>query len=148
MNKTYSAKPSEVERKWYEVDASDTTLGRLATEIANILTGKNKPMFTKHIDCGDFVIVLNADKLQVTGQKMEDKMYYRHSGYPGGLTELRLKEVMAKDSTKAIEKAVKGMLPVNKLRAERLKRLKVYKGGEHKHQAQAPITLNLKKGAK
>ena len=148
MNKTYSAKPSEVERKLYEVDASDTTLGRLATEIANILTGKNKPMFTKHIDCGDFVIVLNADKLQVTGQKMEDKMYYRHSGYPGGLTELRLKEVMAKDSTKAIEKAVKGMLPVNKLRAERLKRLKVYKGGEHKHQAQAPITLNLKKGAK
>ncbi len=148
MNKTYSAKPSEVERKWYEVDASDTTLGRLATEIANILTGKNKPMFTKHIDCGDFVIVLNADKLQVTGQKMEDKMYYRHSGYPGGLTELRLKEVMAKDSTKAIEKAVKGMLPVNKLRAERLKRLKVYKGGEHKHQAQSPITLNLKKGAK
>lgn len=148
MNKTYSAKPSEIERKWYEVDASDTTLGRLATEIANILTGKNKPMFTKHIDCGDFVIVLNADKLQVTGQKMEDKMYYRHSGYPGGLTELRLKEVMAKDSTKAIEKAVKGMLPVNKLRAERLKRLKVYKGGEHKHQAQSPITLNLKKGAK
>lgn len=148
MNKTYSAKPNEVERKWYEVDASDTTLGRLSTEIANILTGKNKPMFTKHIDCGDFVIVLNADKLQVTGQKMEDKMYYRHSGYPGGLTELRLKEVMAKDSTKAIEKAVKGMLPVNKLRADRLKRLKVYKGGEHKHQAQAPITLNLKKGAK
>ncbi|OGL31161.1 50S ribosomal protein L13 [Candidatus Saccharibacteria bacterium RIFCSPHIGHO2_12_FULL_41_12] len=148
MKKTYSAKPSEVERKWYVVDASETTLGRLSTEIANILTGKNKPMFTKHIDCGDFVIVLNSDKLVVTGQKMDDKMYYRHSGYPGGLKEATLKEVISKDSTKAIQKSVKGMLPVNKLRAERLKRLKVYKNGEHMHQAQTPIVLNLKKGAK
>ncbi len=148
MRKTYSAKPTEVERKWYEIDARDTTLGRLSTEIAIILTGKNKPMFTKHIDCGDFVIVLNADQLKVTGQKLEDKKYYRHSGYPGALKEASLKEVMAKDSTKAIEKAVKGMLPVNKLRDERLKRLKVYKDGEHKHQAQSPIVLDLKKGAK
>ncbi|MEK7625971.1 MAG: 50S ribosomal protein L13 [Patescibacteria group bacterium] len=148
MRKTYSAKPTEVERKWYEIDARDTTLGRLSTEIAVILTGKNKPMFTKHIDCGDFVIVLNADQLKVTGQKLEDKKYYRHSGYPGALKEASLKEVMAKDSTKAIQKAVKGMLPVNKLRDERLKRLKVYKDGEHKHQAQSPIVLNLKKGAK
>ena len=148
MRKTYSATPTEVERKWYEIDARDTTLGRLSTEIAVILTGKNKPMFTKHIDCGDFVIVLNADQLKVTGQKLEDKKYYRHSGYPGALKEASLKEVMAKDSTKAIQKAVKGMLPVNKLRDERLKRLKVYKDGEHKHQAQSPIVLNLKKGAK
>ncbi len=148
MRKTYSAKPTEVERKWYEIDARDTTLGRLSTEIAVILTGKNKPMFTKHIDCGDFVIVLNADQLKVTGQKLEDKKYYRHSGYPGALKEASLKEVIAKDSTKAIQKAVKGMLPVNKLRDERLKRLKVYKDGEHKHQAQSPIVLNLKKGAK
>lgn len=148
MRKTYSAKPTEVERVWYEIDARDTSLGRLSTEIAVILTGKNKPMFTKHIDCGDFVIVLNADQLKVTGQKLEDKKYYRHSGYPGALKEASLKEVMAKDSTKAIEKAVKGMLPVNKLRDERLKRLKVYKDGEHKHQAQSPIVLDLKKGAK
>lgn len=148
MRKTYSAKPTEVERKWYEIDARDTTLGRLSTEIAVILTGKNKPMFTKHIDCGDFVIVLNADQLKVTGQKLEDKKYYRHSGYPGALKEASLKEVIAKDSTKAIEKAVKGMLPVNKLRDERLKRLKIYKDGEHKHQAQSPIVLDLKKGTK
>lgn len=147
--KTYSAKPNEVTRKWYVVDAADATLGRLSTQIATLLTGKGKPMFTQHIDCGDFVIVLNADNLRVTGGKEETKMYYRHSGYPGGLTETKLKDVMAKDSTKVIHAAVRGMLPVNKLRDGRLARLKIYAGTEHNHAAQKPETISLKlKGAK
>ncbi|MFZ1484200.1 MAG: 50S ribosomal protein L13 [Candidatus Saccharimonadales bacterium] len=147
--KTYSAKPNEVTRKWYVVDAADATLGRLSTQIATLLTGKGKPMFTAHIDCGDFVIVLNADNLRVTGSKEETKMYYRHSGYPGGLTETKLKDVMAKDSTKVIHAAVRGMLPVNKLRDGRLARLKIYTGSEHNHAAQKPETISLKlKGAK
>lgn len=145
--KTYSAKPTEVTRKWYVVDAADATLGRLSTKIATLLTGKGKPMFTSHIDCGDYVIVVNADNLVVTGNKLEKKMYYHHSGYPGGLRETALKDVMAKDSSKAIYEAVRGMLPVNKLRDERLKRLKIYTGPEHDHAAQKPETLNLK-GAK
>ncbi|MBL8122179.1 50S ribosomal protein L13 [Candidatus Saccharibacteria bacterium] len=144
---TYSAKPSDVTRKWYVVDASETTLGRAATQIATLLTGKGKPMFTAHIDCGDFVVVVNADKLRVTGGKEEKKMYYRHSGFPGGLTETKLKDVMAKDSTEVIYKAVRGMLPVNKLRDGRLKRLKVYAGAEHEHAAQKPEIVSLK-GAK
>ncbi|QQS18346.1 50S ribosomal protein L13 [Candidatus Saccharibacteria bacterium] len=130
---TYSAKPSEVTRKWYVVDASETTLGRVATQVATLLTGKGKPMFTSHIDCGDFVIVINADKLQVTGAKMTDKMYYNHSGYPGGLRERQLKDVVAKDSTEVILQAVRGMLPGNKLRDGRLARLKIYTGAEHNH---------------
>ncbi len=147
--KTYSAKPNEVTRKWYVVDAADATLGRLSTQIATLLTGKGKPMFTAHIDCGDFVIVLNADNLRVTGSKEETKMYYRHSGYPGGLTETKLKDVMAKDSSKVIHAAVRGMLPVNKLRDGRLARLKIYPGTEHNHAAQKPETISLKlKGAK
>ena len=147
--KTYSAKPNEVTRKWYVVDAADATLGRLSTQIATLLTGKGKPMFTAHIDCGDFVIVLNADNLRVTGSKEETKMYYRHSGYPGGLTETKLKDVMAKDSSKVIHAAVCGMLPVNKLRDGRLARLKIYPGTEHNHAAQKPETISLKlKGAK
>lgn len=144
---TYSAKPSDVTRKWYVVDASETTLGRAATQIATLLTGKGKPMFTAHIDCGDFVVVVNADKLRVTGGKEEKKLYYRHSGFPGGLTETKLKDVMAKDSTEVIYKAVRGMLPVNKLRDGRLKRLKVYAGAEHEHAAQKPEIVSLK-GAK
>jgi len=148
MTKTYSAKPSEITRKWYLIDASETTLGRISTEIAQLLTGKKKPMYTAHIDCGDYVVVINADKLQVTGKKLDDKKYYRHSGYPGGIKEASLKEVMTKDSAKVIEKSVKGMLPVNKLRDERLKRLKIYKDDQHKHQAQSPVVLDLKKGAK
>ncbi len=146
--KTYSAKPTEVKRVWYTVDASDTTLGRLCTEIAQLLTGKKKPMFTKHIDCGDFVIVINTDKLQVTGNKLEDKVYYRHSGYPGALKERTLKEQMDINPAIVIEKAVKGMLPVNKLRDDRMKRLKVYTGAEHNHTAQKPTLLSLKKGRK
>ena len=145
--KTYSAKPSEVVRKWYVIDASDTTLGRVATKAASLLIGKGKPMVTGHIDCGDFVIVINTDKLVVTGAKMEDKMYYHHSGYPGGLKETQLKDVIAKDSTRAIFDAVRGMLPVNKLRDGRLQRLKLYAGAEHNHAPQKPETLNLK-GAK
>ncbi len=144
--KTYSAKPTEVIRKWYVVDASDTTLGRLSTRIATKLTGKEKPMFTSHIDTGDFVIVINSDKLVVTGNKLEDKIYYKHSGYPGGLREKTLREKMEKDSTDVIFKAVRGMLPVNKLRDARLARLKIYAGEEHNHAAQKPETMNLKEG--
>ncbi len=145
--KTYSAKPSEVIRKWYVVDASEVTLGRLSTRVAELLIGKGKPMFTKHIDCGDYVIVINADKLVVTGNKMEDKMYYKHSNFPGGLTETTLKYQIEKDSTNVIVKSVRGMLPVNKLRDDRLKRLKVYAGSEHDNSAQKPEVLSLK-GAK
>lgn len=144
--KTYSAKPADVERKWHVIDAEDAPLGRLATQIATLLTGKGKTQFTKHIDCGDFVIVINSDNLVVTGNKLEDKMYYSHSGYPGGLKELQLKQKMEKDSTEVIVKAVRGMLPVNKLRDGRLARLKVYAGSEHNHTAQKPVVYSVKKG--
>lgn len=144
MQKTFSAKPTDVERKWYVIDAADAPLGRIATQVATLLTGKGKPQFTKHIDCGDFVIIVNADNLVVTGDKMEKKMYYRHSGFPGGLKEAQLKEKMAKDSTEPIFKAVRGMLPVNKLRDGRLARLKIYAGSEHNHEAQKPQKLSLK----
>lgn len=144
--KTFSAKPTDVERKWYVIDAAEAPLGRLSTVAATLLTGKGKPQFTKHIDCGDYVIVINTDNLVVTGNKMEDKMYYRHSGYPGGLKEAQLKEVMAKDSTMAITKAIRGMLPVNKLRDGRLARLKVYAGNEHNHEAQKPVAFSVKEG--
>lgn len=144
--KTYSAKPSDVTRAWYVIDASEAPLGRVATQIAQLLTGKGKPMFTKHIDCGDFVVVINAGQAVVTGKKTDDKMYYHHSQYPGGLTELTFKEVMAKDPTKVLKEAVRGMLPVNKLRPERLQRLKIYAGAEHNHAAQAPIAVSVKEG--
>lgn len=145
--KTYSAKPTDVTRKWYVIDASEATLGRVASHAATLLTGKGKPMFTSHIDCGDYVIVVNTDKIVVTGNKLEDKKYYRHSGFPGGIKETALKDVMNQDSTKAIYAAVRGMLPVNKLRDDRLKRLKIYAGAEHEHAAQQPEVLSLK-GAK
>ena len=144
--KTYSAKPTEVERKWYILDASEAPLGRLATKAATLLTGKGKPSFTKHIDTGDYVIVVNSDNLIVTGKKLADKMYYRHSGYPGGLKEATLQDVMDKDSTRAVTHAIRGMLPVNKLRDGRLLRLKVYKGTEHNHEAQKPEIISLKEG--
>lgn len=146
--KTFSAKPSDVTRKWYVVDASEATLGRVATQVATLLTGKGKPMFTHHIDTGDFVVVVNSDNLVVTGKKMEDKMYYRHSHYPGGLTETQLKDKMAKDSTEVIFHAVRGMLPVNKLRDGRLARLKIYPGMEHNHAPQKPEKFPLKEGKK
>lgn len=141
--KTYSAKPTEVIRQWYLFDASEAPLGRMATRIATLLTGKGKPMFTHHIDCGDFVIVINSDNLVVTGNKVADKMYYRHSQYPGNLKEATLAEKMAKDSTKVVRLAVRGMLPKNKLMNERLKRLKIYTGSEHDHQAQKPEKVSL-----
>lgn len=145
MNKTYSAKPSDVTRKWYVLDASEAPLGRVATKAATLLTGKEKPMFTHHIDTGDYVVIINAAQTVVTGKKNTDKMYYKHSGFPGGLTELSFDEVMAKDPTKAMFMAVRGMLPVNKLRDERLKRLKIYADAEHQHEAQKPETISVKR---
>jgi large subunit ribosomal protein L13 len=143
-SKTYSAKPDDVVRKWYVVDAKDDTLGRISTQIAKLLMGKDKPMFTHHIDTGDYVIVLNAKDLVVTGKKLDQKMYYRHSGYPGGLKEWTLKEQMESDPTEVIRLAVRNMLPVNKLRPERLKRLKIYLDENHEHDAQKPEKLSLK----
>ncbi len=146
MMKTYSAKPSEVVRKWYVIDASEMPLGRMASVVATLLTGKNKPMFTKHIDCGDFVVIINAEKIVVTGNKLEDKKYYHHSHYPGGLKTATLTEKLAKDPTFPVYNAIRGMLPVNKLRDERLARLKIYAGSEHNHQAQKPEKYSVKKG--
>jgi len=142
--KTYSAKPTEVTRSWYLIDASEAPLGRMCTKIATLLTGKGKPMFTHNIDCGDYVIVTNSDNLVVTGNKLEDKIYYRHSQYPGSLKETTLAEKMAKDSTEVIRLAVKGMLPKNKLMDGRLKRLKIYAGSEHEHDAQKPKKVSSK----
>jgi large subunit ribosomal protein L13 len=144
--KTFSAKPSDVTRKWYVVDASEAPLGRVATQVATLLTGKGKPTFTKHIDCGDYVVVINADKVQVTGNKLDTKSYYRHSGYPGGLKERTMREQMEQDSTKVVFAAVRGMLPVNKLRDGRLDRLKIYAGAEHNHEAQKPEPISVKEG--
>lgn len=139
MNKTYSAKPHEVERKWHLIDAADKELGRLASLTANILRGKHKPEYTPHIDTGDFVIIINADKIKVTGKKATDKIYYSHSGYQGGLKTMSFKEMMQKFPTRAMEKAVKGMLPHNSLGAQQFKKLKIYAGSEHPHEAQNPV---------
>lgn len=144
--KTYSAKPADVQRQWYVVDASEAPLGRLATQVAQLLTGKGKPQFTKHIDCGDYVVVINAANLVITGNKDDKKIYNRHSGYPGGLKQATLAEKQAKDPTFAVRHAIRGMLPVNKLRDERLKRLKVYAGAEHEHTAQKPQSISVKEG--
>ncbi|HEY1644948.1 MAG TPA: 50S ribosomal protein L13 [Candidatus Saccharimonadales bacterium] len=140
--KTYSAKPTDVERKWYVIDAASAPLGRISTVAASLLIGKGKPQFTKHIDCGDYVIIINAKNLVVTGNKLTDKKYYHHSGYPGGLRTRSLAEQLERDATKIIQHAVRGMLPVNKLRAERLIRLKIYEGTEHKHDPQKPEIIN------
>lgn len=142
--KTYSAKPSDVTRKWYVIDASEATLGRVATRAASLLLGKGKPQFTQHIDCGDYVVVVNAKGLNVTGDKLDTKTYYKHSGFPGGLRERSLREQLALDPTKVITDAVRGMLPVNKLRDGRLARLKVYAEASHNHEAQQPETISLK----
>lgn len=136
--KTYSQKGSEVNREWWMIDASTLPLGKLAVVIADKLMGKSKVTYTPHIDNGDYVIVTNAKKIQVTGNKMVDKKYYRHSGFPGGLTELKLEEVIEKNPSLAITEAVKGMLPKNKLAADRLARLRVFDGAEHAHAAQNP----------
>ena len=143
--KTYSQKPAEVERKWHLIAAAEApTLGRLSAKIATLLSGKNKATFTPHTDGGDFVVVVNAEKVKVTGNKEEDKMYYRHSGFPGGLKEASLKELREKNPAIIIEKAVYGMLPTNKLRDDRMKRLKVYAGAEHNHAAQKPEKVEVK----
>lgn len=139
--KTYSAKPSDVTRSWYVIDASSEPLGKMSSKIAQLLIGKGKPQFTKHIDCGDFVIVVNAANLKVSGNKLNVKKYYHHSQHPGGLMERTMKEQMELDPTKIIRHAVRGMLPVNKLRDERLKRLKIYEGSEHSHEAQKPVEV-------
>lgn len=142
--KTYSQKPADVTRSWYVLDAAEVPLGRLSTVAASLLLGKGKPTVTPHVDGGDFVVVINTDKTIVTGDKSTDKIYYRHSGYPGGLTETSFQEQMVKDSREIIFKSVRGMLPVNKLRDGRLKRLKLYKGAEHEHAAQKPAEMSLK----
>src|SRR4029078_1625392 len=139
--KTYSAKPHEIEQAWYLVDAEGKTLGRLATQIADLLRGKGKPQYTPHVDTGDFVVVVNAERIHVTGNKLEQKMYYRHRGYPGGLRVRTLEEQLARRPEEVIRKAVKGMLPKNKLAAAQLRKLKVYAGPEHPHAAQNPAPL-------
>ena len=139
--KTYSAKPKELEQHWYLVDAEGQTLGRLTTSIADTLRGKSKPQFTPHIDTGDFVVVVNAEKIAVTGKKREDKIYYRHSGYPGGLRERTLGEELERRPTEVLRKAVKGMLPRNRLARRQLTKLKIYAGPEHPHEAQNPAPL-------
>lgn len=146
--KTYSAKPLEVERKWYLIDAEGETLGRLAVRAANILRGKNKPEYTPNVDTGDFVIVINADKVVVTGRKETDKIYLHHTGYPGGLKTASFKEVMEKDPRIVIEHAVRGMLPHNTLGDTQFNKLKVYAGAEHPHTAQKPIVLEKEGGNK
>ncbi|MCB8979093.1 MAG: 50S ribosomal protein L13 [Ardenticatenaceae bacterium] len=141
--KTYITKPAEVERQWVVVDAQGQTLGRLATRVATILRGKHKPGYSPSVDCGDYVIVINAEKIHVTGRRMDQKMYYRHSGYPGGLSEISLRDQLQQFPTRPIEAAVRGMLPKNKLGRKMFKKLKVYAGEEHPHQAQQPVPLEL-----
>ena len=141
--KTYMAHAETVERKWYVVDAEGVTLGRLATRVASVLRGKNKPTFTPNVDTGDFVIVINTDKVVLTGKKLEDKFYRYHSGYIGGLKEIPYKKLMAEKSDLAVCEAVKGMLPKNSLGRAMLKKLRVYKGAEHNHAAQKPEALKI-----
>ncbi|MBN1427882.1 MAG: 50S ribosomal protein L13 [Anaerolineae bacterium] len=141
--KTFSAKKEDVVRQWYVVDATDQTLGRMATQIATILRGKNKPIYTPHLDCGDYVIVVNAEKIRVTGNKLDEKFYHRHSGYPGGLTSISLRDQLRRHPDRVITDAVRRMLPKNLLAGEILKKLKVYAGSEHPHSAQNPEPLKF-----
>ena len=141
--KTFSAKASEVNRDWFVVDAADKTLGRLASEIAHRLRGKHKPEYTPHVDTGDYIVVINAEKVRVTGAKATDKMYHRHTGYPGGLKSMSFEQLIEKAPERVIQGAVKGMLPRNPLGRAMFKKLKVYAGAEHPHAAQQPQTLNI-----
>jgi large subunit ribosomal protein L13 len=143
MQKTWTAKPGEIERNWYLVDAEGQTLGRLATQIADTLRGKDKPQYTPHVDTGDFVVVVNAEKIAVTGTKLDDKLYYRHSGYPGGLRARPLRDELERRPTEVLRRAVKGMLPRNRLARRQLNKLKIYAGPEHPHEAQAPKPLKV-----
>ncbi len=141
--KTYMAKPAEVERKWYVVDATDMVLGRLASQVAMVLRGKNKPTFTPNVDTGDYVIIINADKVRLTGKKLEKKYYRYHTGYIGGLKEVQYKKLMAEKPEFVVYKAVKGMLPKNAIGRTMIKKLHVYAGSEHNHQAQQPVELKF-----
>ena len=142
--KTWNAKPGEIDREWYLVDAEGQTLGRIATHIADTLRGKDKPQYTPHVDTGDFVVVVNAEKVAVTGNKLDDKRYYRHSGYPGGLRSRTLREQLDRRPEEVIRKAVKGMLPRNRLSRAQLRKLKIYAGPEHPHTAQSPKELKTR----
>jgi large subunit ribosomal protein L13 len=141
--RTYTAKPHEINREWYVVDASGQTLGRLATRIATVLRGKHKPIYTPHVDCGDFVIVINADKVHVTGRKLDQKFYYRHSGYPSGLKQISLRDQLDRHPDRVIRLAVRGMLPKNRLGRQMIKKLKIYAAPDHPHQAQQPKPFEL-----
>jgi large subunit ribosomal protein L13 len=141
--RTYMAKAQEVDRKWYVLDAENKPLGRVATEAARLLRGKHKPTFTPHVDTGDFVIVINADKILLTGKKLDQKVMYKHSGYPGGLKEIPYRRLMAEKPERALEAAVRGMLPKNRLGRKMIKKMKVYAGPEHLHQAQKPENWNF-----
>jgi large subunit ribosomal protein L13 len=141
--KTYTVRKGDIKREWYVVDAQGKTLGRLASEIAKILRGKHKPIYVPHLDCGDHVIVVNAEKVRVTGKKLDQKFYYRHSGYPGGLKSINLRDQLQKHPTRVLKAAVRGMLPKNRLGRAMIKKLKVYAGGSHPHQAQQPKVLEL-----
>ena len=141
--RTYSPKADEVSRVWYVIDAQDVVLGRLATQAATLLRGKHKPVFAPHVDTGDFVVIVNADKVALSGNKLTQKMDYRHSGHPGGLRATSYEELLAKDPRRAVEKAVRGMLPHNKIGRQQIKKLKVYAGPEHPHQAQQPATYEI-----
>jgi len=142
--KTYMAKPSEVTRTWYLIDAKDKTLGRLASQVAAILKGKHKPTYTPHVDAGDHVIIINADKIRLTGKKLQDKKYYRHSGYPGGIKEITAGDLLQRHPERVIKTAVWGMLPHNRLGRKMIKKLKIYAGDQHPHEAQQPVTYELK----
>jgi large subunit ribosomal protein L13 len=144
MMKSYMARPLEVERKWYVVDAEGKHLGRLATEIVRVLRGKNKPQYTPHVDVGDFVVVVNADRVAVTGRKAEQRVYRRHSGYPGGMKETSYEQMLARKPTEVLRKAVYGMMPKTRLARKQFKKLKIYAGPEHPHSAQDPQTLEVK----
>ena len=146
MKTTVMAKSETVDRKWYVVDAAGIPLGRVASQVAAVLRGKNKTIYTPHVDTGDFVIVINTDKMVLTGNKLNDKKYFHHSGYPGGLKEVTYKDLMEKRSDFALERAIKGMLPKNSLGKKMFGKLKVYKGSEHPHQAQQPVELKIRGG--
>jgi large subunit ribosomal protein L13 len=141
--KTYTVRKGDIKREWYVVDAQGRTLGRLASQIAKILRGKHKPIYVPHLDCGDYVIVVNAEKVRVTGKKLDQKFYYRHSGYPGGIKSINLRDQLQKHPTRVLEAAVRGMLPKNRLGRAMIKKLKVYAGGSHPHQAQQPKVWEL-----
>ena len=141
--KTISAKEADIQRDWYVIDAQGQTLGRLATRTAAVLRGKHKPLYTPHVDCGDYVIIVNAEKVHVTGQKMSQKKYYRHSGYPGGLREINLRDQLQKFPERVLESAVRGMLPKNRLGRQMFKKLKIYPGPNHPHQAQQPKPMEF-----